>query len=206
MLFIFMKIITLLILVYLNLYPASLETIYTNLNQEIAKNSAIFPPEKKIQLFYLTLATHDKILSSSSTTSLEKKTISILSDIENTQTIQSLYLSMLQVKNNPKKTEENSFLIKYLLFSILSVIIGITLGYALKKNDNAISKEELARLKLLVEELENRNTHLNYKLESINTLKESFFLESKNELANLEEINTALKNENEKLRNSNNIQ
>jgi len=201
-----MKIITLLILVYLNLYPASLETIYTNLNQEIAKNSAIFPPEKKIQLFYLTLATHDKILSSSSTTSLEKKTISILSDIENTQTIQSLYLSMLQVKNNPKKTEENSFLIKYLLFSILSVIIGITLGYALKKNDNAISKEELARLKLLVEELENRNTHLNYKLESINTLKESFFLESKNELANLEEINTALKNENEKLRNSNNIQ
>lgn len=200
-----MKIITILFFLYFNLQASSLDSTYKNLTQEINKSSILFSPEKKIQLLYLTLATHDKILSNSSTTSLKKKTISILSNIDNTQTIQSLYLSMLKVENKKINTEKTSSLPSYLIFSILSLIVGITLGYILKKKENTSPKEELQRLRSLVEELKNKNTHLNYKLESTNTLKESFFLESKNELENLEKINITLKDENEKLRSSNNI-
>lgn len=201
-----MKIITLLLLLYLNLQASSLETTYKNLTQEIENNSIIFSPEKKIQLLYLTLATHDKILSNSSTILLEKKMISILSGIEDTQTIQSLYFSMLQQESIPKHTTKTSFLTSQTILNLLSLLIGIAIGYMLKSKKGTSPKDELQKLRSLVEELENKNTHLSYKLELTNTLKESFFLESKNELENLEIINVELKNENEKLRRSKSIQ
>jgi len=104
-----MKIVIALLFIYCTLFASELEKSYTKLNTQIDKISSQLTPEQKVALYYLVLATHDKITSALSTDEqranaledIQNKTLAIIAtlkesgiDNQNIEQLQSLYLKM----------------------------------------------------------------------------------------------------------------
>ena len=104
-----MKIVIALLFIYCTLIASELERSYTKLNAQIDKISSQLTPEQKVALYYLVLATHDKITSALSTDeqranaleNIQNKTLAIIATLkesginsQNIEQLQSLYLKM----------------------------------------------------------------------------------------------------------------
>ncbi len=104
-----MKTILSLLLICYTLFSANLEKSYAQLNKEIDAISKNLTPEQKVAIYYLVLATHDKITTALSTNeekansldALKTKTLSVLASLPTTQInsqkiqqIKELYLAM----------------------------------------------------------------------------------------------------------------
>ena len=184
-----MKTLLLFTLFYLNIYAASLEENYLHLNTEIDKISSTLTTEEKVRLYYLVLSTHDSLLNAHPIALLKDNTLQVISNSQLTpnkiETLKSLYIAMtqstLKVHSIPQAKGFSGLIL--VVFSIISIMIGLVISYfVFRKTDLEAADSTDNNLKSLVEELENENTNLQHKLESQSSLKESFFLESKNEL------------------------
>ena len=104
-----MKIVIALLFIYCTLFASELEKSYTKLNTQIDKLSSQLTPEQKVALYYLVLATHDKITSALSTDEqkansledIQNKTLTTIATLkesginsQNIEQLQSLYLKM----------------------------------------------------------------------------------------------------------------
>ena len=104
-----MKTVIALLLIYFTLFASELEKSYAKLNTQIDKISTHLSPEQKVALYYLILATHDKITSALSTDeqkansleNIQNKTLRIIATLkksginnQNIEQLQSLYLKM----------------------------------------------------------------------------------------------------------------
>ncbi|WP_345993517.1 methyl-accepting chemotaxis protein [Sulfurimonas sp. HSL-1716] len=104
-----MKIILLAFFIFVNLFAENLETNYAELNDKIDKIAPRLGIEDKISLYYLTLATHERLLVSSSDkdASLNKirnATVTLLDSLKNKtvqkEEIESIKKSYLQMKKD----------------------------------------------------------------------------------------------------------
>ena len=106
-----MKIIISLLLICFTLFASELENNYEKLNKEIDAVSKSLTPEQKVAVYYLVLATHDKITSALSTDeekanaleNIKEKTLTALAELDKShidpkkiKAIKKLYLAMHQ--------------------------------------------------------------------------------------------------------------
>ena len=220
---------TVFILIFLNLivFASSLETNYKDLNTQLDKISINLKPEEKVTLFYLVLATHEKIITSACLDKTKKIDLEILEEkmlqtlvklqknnrITNKEVanIKELYLWMkadgVKLINKPKTVEkiiykdnaikDSSNTFKYVL-SVLGLLLGFSIGYFTFRTPHA-KKEASDDSRLIIEELQNKNTNLEYNLESIQALKESIEEKTHKSISYLEEQNSKLRDENNTL-------
>lgn len=191
-----MKIIILVCLLSLSLFASTFDEIYEKLNKEISTASTQITPEDKLQLFFYVLVTHDKLLANIPPKAIKKKMLLVLSHLEKqniltsykVKKIRTLYLSMLnsRVEKTGTTNIPQMSLYIFIFIGILFLFIGFGLSYLIKIKTSPSSPNVDNDLKFRIEELENENTNLAYKLKSTNTLKESFFEESKNEIEKYE--------------------
>ncbi len=193
-----MKILFLLFFLFINIYATSLEKAYTDLNTHIDSIASKLSPDEKVKLYFLVLSTHNKNLTNSTDKhSIQEYTFETLRKLstENTvlgksdlEKIHTLYQAMLDVKTPINKDTENIQKETSFGFSILIALVFFLLGLGssyivFKRTSQKSTKDEKDKnLKLNIEDLKNQNENLKYKLETSNTLKESFFQESKIEL------------------------
>lgn len=212
-----MKILFILLIVTLSVFASQFEKEYLNLNTHLDAISIKLSAEEKTQLFYLSLITHDKILSNANDLdSVKNNMLRTLTNLHETNTrlssedIENLrlkYIAMYETHKNFPYTdkpyiEESDYSFIYIISIVIISIVIFLLGYILayfllKKSHYAKKEKEKEIFKMTVEDLENKNTNLEYKLESVNTLKEDFFHESKIEAENyIKKISTLDKERN----------
>ena len=212
-----MKILFILLILASISFASQFEKEYLNLNAQLDSISIKLSAEEKTELFYLALITHDKILSNANDLDNVKdhmlKTLTNLHESNtqlNTQDIERVrlfYTAMYETKQKSLPTkvqktyeyQENQIIkntsnnyIYIILLSIFVFILGYILAYFLsKKTYNEKKNKDRKTFNITIEDLENKNKNLEYKLESINTLKEDFIHESKIEAeSHLEKIST----------------
>jgi len=178
-----MKIIFTILFLVLSLSALGIERNFTLLNSEIDKLSVKLEAEDKLRLYYLTLATKEKIGASLSFENLKNEMLRTLSSlheksnllsVEEIENIRKLYLTLCSSFNSKKlDIKEKEYIYKekviykdkiiekiplLLLFIsiIISFVLGLFLGYFLLKNQKS---KEINPL-LLGPELEEQNNNL----------------------------------------------
>ncbi|MCD4667929.1 MAG: hypothetical protein K8R44_04995 [Sulfurimonas sp.] len=206
-----MKTVLIIFLLSLNIFASTLEKNYDDLNTQLDKLAINLTPEEKVSLFYPILSTHEKIITSLSINeikiqdlnNLEQETLKIISklrkdndklNIKQLDNVKKLYLQMKNnginlIETNSKEPINNTSSIVIFIFCVLTLFIGFIIGYFIFYNAH-IKKMKKDTSKFIIEDLQNYNTNLLYKLE---TLKKS-------EDLNNEEQNTKLKDENKFLK------
>ena len=206
-----MKTVLIIFLLSLNIFASTLEKNYDDLNTQLDKLAINLTPEEKVSLFYPILSTHEKIITSLSINeikiqdlnNLEQETLKIISklrkdndklNIKQLDNVKKLYLQMKNnginlIETNSKEPINNTSSIVIFIFCVLTLFIGFIIGYFVFYNAH-IKKMKKDTSKFIIEDLQNYNTNLLYKLE---TLKKS-------EDLNNEEQNTKLKDENKFLK------
>ncbi len=209
-----MKTVLIILFICLNLFASTFEKNYSNLNMELNKISANLSLEDRISLSYLILSTHETTTALHFTLeekiqgldNLEKQTLKILSqlhknddklNLQQLELIKELYVEMKEsaiklVNSDKEKTIQNeSPIILILIFCILTFFIGIIIGYYIFHN-SYLRKNRPNDPKFIIEDLENKNTNLEYKLESLSALNNY----EEEEITELIERNVHLKHEN----------
>ena len=110
-----MKIFLISLLFITSIFASNFEKSYTDLNTALDKAALHLSTESKIELYYLVLATHDKMQSHSSVLKLKEHTLQILSDMHESDTnklsskeierLRQLYTSMLATAPALKKVQ-----------------------------------------------------------------------------------------------------
>jgi len=221
-----MKTFILLISLYLPIFASSVETNYTLLNAELDKASSSLSAEEKVTLFYLVLSTHDKITTSLSidTTKvndldrLEEKTLQTLAQLHEKnnnltsvqiETIRKLYLDMkadgtklIQEKTLEKDLPQSPSTLLSIIYSIISLFIGIGMGYFMFRKQMPQDNGEVSALKYELDDLETQNSNYKYEVKSLQeskaTLKsksEQKVQEFKTQESHLESTNQSLQTE-----------
>lgn len=118
-----MKIIIFAFFIFINLFAGDLETDYAKLNDKIDKISPRLTIENKVSLYYLILATHEKILSSDSEMNiplekLKSTTVTLLDSLkkkavpdEEIESIKKLYLGMKKDMPTPDMKQKKPVLL-----------------------------------------------------------------------------------------------
>jgi len=217
-----MKTLILLLLFSLHIFASSLESNYKLLNTELQKATSSLSPEEKVTLFYLVLATHERITTALSVgkkandlKELEAKTLSSLASLHenNTQltstqieTIRKLYLSMkkdgeklIQESLLQDKSPENSDMLFIVLFSIFSLAIGILLGYFIFKKLSKPNTDENDALKDTIQTLQLQCTNYSYDIKALESVKDKLQTDTKTQEINSHTTQTKLQKDNEQL-------
>jgi len=218
-----MKTFFLLITLSLHIFASSLEQNYALLNSELDKASSSLSPEEKISLFYLVLATHEKITTSLSVDrtkindldSLEERTLNILANLHenNThlslvqiETIRKLYLAMktdgtrlIQEKNSELANTQSPSILLNIVFLILALFLGIVLGYFMFRKSNVAENEELDILKSNIQTMQAQNSNYQYEVKALQTAKDTLEVASLKQKKETESKHNELTQENENL-------
>ena len=195
-----MKIIIFLTLFSFTLFASSIDDPYSDLNTHIDTIADKLSAENKVKLFYLVLATHDKLSNEVPTQEIQNKTLTLFSSLENdnvlssqdVQTLKILYTSMLE----DKQTLDANVLFNipsytYMIVGLF-IFISFMLGFMLSRKRSHLVKDINYDLKVHIEELKEENINLEYRLESINLSNESYLEESKNKTIEYEHENLTL--------------
>ena len=218
-----MKTIFLFIALSLHIFASSLEQNYALLNSELDKASSSLSPEEKISLFYLVLATHEKITTSLSVDktkvndldSLEQKTLKTLARIhENNaqlssvqiETIRRLYLDMkadgtrlIQEKTIQDTLVQSPWTLLSIIFLILALFIGIAMGYFMFRKPDTIKNDALDIVKSDLQTIQTQNSNYKYEVKSLQEANESLKTASLEYKKETDSKNNALLEENENL-------
>ena len=218
-----MKTIFLFIALSLHIFASSLEQNYALLNSELDKASSSLSPEEKISLFYLVLATHEKITTSLSVDktkvndldSLEQKTLKTLARIhENNaqlssvqiETIRRLYLDMkadgtrlIQEKTIQDTLVQSPWTLLNIIFLILALFIGIAMGYFMFRKPDTIKNDALDIVKSDLQTIQTQNSNYKYEVKSLQEANESLKTASLEYKKETDSKNNALLEENENL-------
>lgn len=179
-----MKIIISFLLICFTLFASELEKSYEKLNTEIDGISKKLTPEQKVAIYYLVLATHDKITSVLSTDeekansldAIREKTLAVLATLDKSKIspqsigqIKELYLKMNEeakkekvvYKDKTKIIKQNSYLLS-IFSALVALIAGLGIGYILfhKKRSNENTAE-------VFNELNHDNEQLQSQLNSL---------------------------------------
>ena len=188
-----MKTVLIILFICLTLFASTFEKKYSNLNTELNKISANLSLQDRISLTYLVLSTHEITTAShinveertQDLNNLEKQTLKILSELhkENNklnlhqiQLIKELYIGMKKsaielINSDKEKTLKNeSSIILIIIFSILTFFVGLIIGYYIFYYSH-LRKNRPNDPKFIIEDLENKITNLEYKLESLNAMR-----------------------------------
>ena len=223
-----MKIFLISLLFFTSIFAANFEKSYLNLNKALDKMAPRLQIKEKLTLYYLVLATHDKILSSSTTTELQDYIFKTLAQLHESNTklqtqeienIRELYTNMLKAKKTEAKTEakteskppeiiykmspshKNSSFVNVITI-ILALILGFLLGgFFFYKFLSLNYDKYLAEIKELKEHNEELKNSTNTKItESRFTTEESQnSKEIKRENNSLKEANSSMKESSKKL-------
>ncbi|MCD6173464.1 MAG: hypothetical protein J7J96_06700 [Sulfurimonas sp.] len=188
-----MKTVLIILFLSLNIFASTIQEDYTNLNVELDKLSTNLSAGEKISLFYPILSTHKKITTSLSSNetkiqdlnNLEQETLKTILklrkynnklDIKQLDNVKKLYLQMKNngialIKTNSKEPVNNSSPIITFIFYILTLLIGSIIGYFVFYNAH-IKKMKKDTSKFIIDDLQNQNTNLLYKLETLKKSKD----------------------------------
>ncbi len=152
-----MKIFLISLLFFTSILANNFEKSYLDLNSALDKIAPHLNTETKVTLYYLVLASHDKMLSSSSTAKLKKYTFKTLAQLHESNTklqtkeierIRTLYNAMLKTKTS-KDTPEKTFNKDHVVYknkviykeisskkrssfvNIITIILSLILGFLL---------------------------------------------------------------------------
>ncbi len=173
-----MKTTVLLLCFTLNIFASQLQEQYTDLNSYLETISSKLYAEEKTKLFFLSLVTHDKIISlDDDVKETQKYTLEVIKSLQENNTqlstqeiekIRTLYLGM------KADEESNLTLLLRLIISIPLFLFCVSYFHMYFKNKNKDKNAKLKdeNLKIKIEALENKNIDLNYKLKNLNDTKE----------------------------------
>ena len=220
--------ITLIFAITLFSSPQSVQNNYELLNQEIDTISADLTAEEKVTLYYLVLATHEKITTSLALKDIklihleeiENKTLNLLSNLHeqndklNVNQIEKLRSIYTQMNKEAKElikekqhTPSSSIYIAIGL-SLLMLIIGIIIGYFLNiskhiKEMEPVNDPEVKKLTENNEILQEQIRTLNFNQEESQTQYSKNIQEVKGEKNSLYKENQNLKEQLDSLQNTN---
>jgi len=206
-----MKTFILLVLLSLNTFATPLKHTYAELNSHLETLTPKLSAVEKTKLFFLSLATHDQILSGAHDLETTKEyTLRIISNLQANNTkltnqdiekTRSLYLNMKA--DEIQDTEVSSFSWISIVSSLFAFILGMVLTYIYFKSQKPDEETQNCKtLKIEIEDLKNANTNLNYQVESLTTLKEKSTLEKNDTLSSYDLKTTQLENEKQEFENT----
>ena len=198
-----MKTLITLIFLTLSLFSASLESSFKELNTAIDNISYKLSPEEKVSLYYLTLATHDKILTDSLSIELREATLKHISalheksnslSVNEIEKLRALYVAMSQEKRQSTQTEKSGFTL-YFSIALVFALIGLILGYFLfhKKEKQIEVSDDFS------DSLEKQNRELREEIISLNAADEHNNNSLQNQESQLKFELSSLLNKNEEL-------
>ncbi len=201
-----MKTFILLLLFSFSIYASQLQEQYTHLDTHLKKLFLKLSPEEKTKLSFLSLSTHNKLLThSSDLQSTQEYTLKVISKLQNNNTqltnqdiakIKTLYLAMKEDTH-----VDNSLWIIF-LSSFFSALIAslFTFMYFQKKKSN-IENDKCKAFKNKIEDLESKNTKLSSDIESLNETRDNSILEKSGKLTSLTSKTSELENDKQELNN-----
>ena len=221
-----MKTLLTILLITVSLLGASLETSYSNLNAKIDSVALKLSAEEKVSLYYLTLATHNKLLDSKPIKSLKEEAIKVLSNlheknnkltVDEIESIRKLYLDMTQQKAKSKVKEKivveekivtqekivykdkivkTNSYIYNVISAFIALLVGLGLGYFLFRDSQSSSK---GAPKQLLKELEGQNKQLSKNLIVAQNDLQQLHQDQEKSSDELKYENSALKTKNDAL-------
>ncbi len=193
-----MKIFLTLLLLTLTLFSNTLQQNYTALNSTIDKLSSKLSVEDKVSLYYLTLTTHDKILSHQDIDKTKNYTLRVISSlheknnrltVDEIENIRKLYTDMTLSKStvqSPKlktvykdkfiyrdKIVKKTSLITLIIAIVISLIVGFLVALFIYRN-----KDESSHDLPIIDDLKEQNSSLLQEISKLSP-KEDFTKQEK---------------------------
>lgn len=206
-----MKIIIFTLFLFASIFADDLKTAYAQLNTEIDKVSSRLPLEKKVSLYYLVMATHEKILSldpkNAVLEELKNATVKLLDSLKNKkitdEEIDAIKKSYLSLKKDVQKPERKRVqavskpkisYISTVIFAIIGLILGLTAGFFL------FSKTKERVVEKIVEVVdESKEEQIASLVNEVSTTQQNLLHVSK-ENSRLQEQSNALTDENQRVK------
>nr|WP_275852669.1 methyl-accepting chemotaxis protein [Sulfurimonas sp. SAG-AH-194-C20] len=201
-----MKIFLTLLILFSSLVSLELKKSYEKFSYELDKTSSRLSPEVKVTLYYLSLATQNKLLLNEDITSIKAKMLQSISNLHEEQSnlnpdeIENLRLLYLEMSNtkviHAQTTSTEIFYPSYVFVALIFLLFGFGVGYIFfsKKEDKQYKK-----MIIKINELEYDNTNMrdtlrvnpNIQTTQVSTIKDE---KLKSDNSNLELDNKKLTN------------
>jgi len=219
-----MKILLTIILLSVTLLATNLQTTYSTLNTKIDKLSPKLSVEDKVALYYLVLATHDRVLAQQSTSKIETKTLKIIDslhknnpnlNIDTIKNFRKLYIEMSKTKFSIKNAQTETVYKDKIMYqdkivykekvvkesSVLSLlftaIIALIFGFIITYLMFKAKQDEAHKKSInTINDLEGQNANLHTQLGNVSRDKET---STKTTTKELENTNTLLNTKNSDL-------
>ncbi len=198
--------------------PASVQSSYELLNQEVDNISYSLTTEEKVTLYYLILSTHEKITASLALEdiqlinlqNIQKQTLQVFSDLHENNSnltpsqiekLRELYSKMnedavLLIKEKNDYPNDSIFISVGL--SLLMLIIGVIIGYFLNIRNHIKSIDVVDDSSLI--DLTNTNTTLLHEIKTLKSKKNSDENQKDQDIKNLLQTKNTLSQENSALK------